>query len=191
MTFRLTTCLCKQSSVEHLGNIIYPEKLFVDNRKLDDLAGMKPPCTSTHIRSFLNVCSVYRRLTTKVNQTAGPLATMFRKREPVSSGEPRDGTQSAFIGLKKRLSSPPVLVLPRHSRWYVLCTDACARTVDCVLLQPDEDKKLRPVGYWGRTICTAKRKYEKMKRECLDMFWAVLLLRPYLQQEMFLVQTNH
>jgi RNase H-like domain found in reverse transcriptase/Integrase zinc binding domain/Integrase core domain len=48
-----------------------------------------------------------------------------------------------------------------------------------------------PVGYWSRGLTSAERNYSTTENECLEIVWAVLQLRPYLEGKYFVIQTDH
>jgi len=96
----------------------------------------------------------------------------------------------AFEQLKDVLLSPPVLRLPHPEKPYVLDVDASAGQLGCTLLQ-EHEKVLHPVGYWSKTLTPAQRNYSTTEKECLSVFWAISLLRPYLEGKHFIVRTDH
>jgi len=69
--------------------------------------------------------------------------------------------------------------------------DASAGQVGAVLLQEEPDESTQTVGYWSRSLNAAERKYRTTERECLEVGWASLLLRPYVEKTRFTVRTNH
>ena len=87
--------------------------------------------------------------------------------------------------------SPPVLAFPTLDRLYTVETDANADQLGCILLQEQEDKSLRPVGYFSKTLTPAERNYDTTERECLAIIWAVVLLRPYLDGTDLILRTDH
>lgn len=96
--------------------------------------------------------------------------------------------------MKEKLTSDPVLTLPKPGLKYMVDTDACDKQIGCVLMQEHttEDAKTirRPVGYFRRVLTVLERNYCKPKRECLGIVWVALLLRPYLQGENFILRTD-
>ena len=73
----------------------------------------------------------------------------------------------------------------------MLDIDARDYQLGCALLQEQDDGKLRPVGYWSRTLTQAEKNYSASERECLGVLWSVLHLRPYLEGTRFTVRTDH
>jgi len=106
---------------------------------------------------------------------------------PPFSQDQRD----AFAELKRRLTSTPLLALPRFTGAYVLDTEASDYRVRCVLTQEQPGKTYKPVGYWSRPITGAEKNYSKTEKECLAVVWALFMLRPYVQGTRFIVRTDH
>jgi len=79
---------------------------------------------------------------------------------------------AAFEYLKERLTSTPILALPRREGLFILDTDACAIQVGCTLLKQQPDKRILPVGYYSRGLITAEQNYSATDRECLALVWA-------------------
>ena len=69
--------------------------------------------------------------------------------------------------------------------------DASKYQLGCALLQEQDDGRLRPVGYWSRTLQPAEKNYSTSERECLGVVWSILHLRPYLEGHRFTVRTDH
>ena len=61
----------------------------------------------------------------------------------------------------------------------------------CALLQQQDDGILHPVGYWSKSLSDTQRRYSTTEKECLSVFWAISLLRPYLEGTRFTVRTDH
>ena len=99
--------------------------------------------------------------------------------------------QQAFDRLKEALTTPPVFALPRRGREYVLDVDACGTQVGAALIQERDDGKLQPVAYVCRWLATKKLPYGVTEKECLEVVWASLKLRPYLEGDLFQVRTDH
>lgn len=59
------------------------------------------------------------------------------------------------------------------------------------LLQPQRNEPDKPIDYWSRSFNCAERAYEITHKKCLAVFWAVLLLRQYLEGTRFKIQTDH
>lgn len=116
---------------------------------------------------------------------------MLKKGGPTRFGDLSDRSQAAFVQLKSKFALPVVLYLSRPGRSNGLETYVCDIQFEPALIQPDDDMEWRPVRYWSRELCPTERNYDTTKREFLAIVWNVLLLRPCLQHDKFLVRTDH
>ena len=106
---------------------------------------------------------------------------------PPFSQDQRD----AFDELKRRLTSAPILDLPRSSGAYVQDTDPSYYQVGCVVRQEQPEKTHKPAGYYCRPITEAEKNYSMTGTECLAVVWALFMLRPYVQGTRLIVRTYH
>jgi len=137
------------------------------------------------------MCNVYRRFIKDNAHIAKPLTKLTSNKLPHVLPA-RDAAQlSAFKYLKERLTSTPILALPRREGLFILDTDASAVQVGCTLLQQQPDKDILPVGYYSRGLTAAAQNYSTTDRECLAVVWACFLYRPYLEGQEFLIRTDH
>jgi RNase H-like domain found in reverse transcriptase len=56
--------------------------------------------------------------------------------------------------------------------------------------QEQPDGTLTPYGFYSITLNQAENNYSTPENECLDMVWAILLLRPYLERKRFTIRTD-
>ena len=191
ITLKLRKCDFFTEKIRYLGHIIEPGKLKIDEAVVAPLREAKHPMSKTELRSFLGLCNVYRRFVKDFSKIAAPLTALLTNDQPDKWTELTDDQISAFDTLIDRVTHPPVLSLPRPGRPYSIETDASAEQVGVVLLQPDDEGKLQPIGYWSRKLSPQERKYITTEQECLAVVWALLTLRPYLMGEPFTVYTDH
>lgn len=59
------------------------------------------------------------------------------------------------------------------------------------MLQTHENGHQYPVGYWSRTVLSAKRNYSTTEKEYIAIVLAVRTLRPYLERKQFTVNADH
>jgi len=169
-----------QKEVDYLGHVVRPGQLLVNQKNIKSLAKALPPRNQTELESFPGMCNVYRPYIKDYAHIAKPLTKLTSTKLPHVL-PPLDAAHlAAFEYLKERLTSLPILALPRREGLFILDTNACAVQVGCTLLQQQPDKSILPVGYetWGRI--PADQNYSTTDRECLATYWACFLLRPYL-----------
>jgi len=149
------------------------------------------PTKRTHVRSFIGMCNVFRRFVPNFARIATPLSDIMGSTAPVTVPPPTPEQLFAFEELKRRLTQPPVLALPRAGHKYMLDVDACGTQECAALLQEQQKGGLRPVAYISRVLEGAERNFGVTEKECLAVVWASLKLRAYLEGDRFLVRTDH
>jgi hypothetical protein len=95
--------------VPFLGHIISNGGISVDPAKIKKIVAWSIPTTVTEVRSFLGLAGYYRRFIEEFSKIAKPMTSLLEKGREFKWDEKY---QESFDQLKKRLMSPPVLVMP-------------------------------------------------------------------------------
>ena len=132
---------CK--SVEYLGHIISEKGFTTDPRKIGAIRDMSVPANVSELRSFLGICSYYRKFVKDFASIAKPLHKQTEKSKSFVWSE---DCQSAFEKLKATLTSAPILAHPDFSKPFVLDTDASNFAMGAVLSQVHDGKE-RVIAY--------------------------------------------
>ena len=74
---------------------------------------------------------------------------------------------------------------------YSVDTDASDHQVGAALFRTYPDGSRKPIGYWSRSLIPAEKNYSTSDRGCLAVVWALATLRPYLQGEDFIADSDH
>ncbi|XP_075732788.1 uncharacterized protein LOC142775324 [Rhipicephalus microplus] len=129
------------------------------------------PTTKRQVRSFLGLTGYYREFISDYATLTSPLSDLTRKGLPntVKWGPDQD---SAFVQLKKCLTTTPILKLPDFERQFVLRTGASDRGIGAVLLQ-EHEQILHPVTYASRKLLPREVAYSTVKKEALALVWRV------------------
>ncbi|MCG7878904.1 MAG: RNA-directed DNA polymerase, partial [Candidatus Thiodiazotropha endolucinida] len=105
-------CKLFSKSVSFLGHIISDRGIETDPEKILAVQEWPIPINITEVRSYLGLCSYYRRFIPKFAEIAKPLHRLTEKGQKfVWSNE----CQHAFETLKKHLTESPVLAYPDFS----------------------------------------------------------------------------
>jgi hypothetical protein len=108
--------------VPFLGHIISNGGILVDPAKVKEIMEWSMPTTVTEIRSFLGLAGYYWRFIERFYNIAKPMTSLLEKGREFKWGEK---CQESFDQLKKRLMSPPVLVMPDLQKGFDIYCDAC------------------------------------------------------------------
>jgi hypothetical protein len=90
------------------------------------------PTIVTGIRSFLGLAGYYRRFIEGFSKIAKPMTSLLEKGREFKWDEKCKGS---FDQLKKRLMSPPVLVMPDLQKGFDIYCDAYDQGLGCVLMR--------------------------------------------------------
>ncbi|MCO5596763.1 hypothetical protein L7F22_050832 [Adiantum nelumboides] len=118
--------------IHYLGHIISKDGIRMDPQKLEIINAWPEPRNLHELRSFIGMCSYYRRFIAKFSAIAEPLHDLTKKNiKYVWTHKDR----KAFTTLRERLTSQPVLVLPDLSMPFEVHCDANGDCLGAVLLQ--------------------------------------------------------
>jgi hypothetical protein len=142
------------------------------------------PRTIKQLRSFLGLCSYYRRFVPNFAKIARPLHNQLKLTKKVPWN---DEATSAFNTLKEYLTSGPILRKPDFSLPFFVVTDASVQGLGAILTQKDSEGHEHPIIYSSRSLHGSEVNYGISKLELLAVVWAVKLYRPYLHGSPFTV----
>ncbi|UYV69302.1 K02A2.6-like [Cordylochernes scorpioides] len=143
--------------------------------------------TTTEVRSFMGLCSYYRRFVKDFANKAKPLHDLLRNNVKFFWSNEQE---QSFQILKSALTTDPVLGHFKEDAEILVHTDASGYGVGAVLTQLVERKE-KPIAYASRTLNAAERNYSTTERECLAVVWAIYKFRPYLFGKHFTVVSDH
>ena len=110
------------------------------------------PRNLTEVRSFVGLCSYYRRFIAGFADVAAPLHALTRKNARFIWGSEQD---EAFNNLKEKLISAPILGMSRDEGTYYLDTDASNTGLGAVLSQEQDGKEV-VLAYASRTLAKTR-----------------------------------
>uniref|UniRef100_A0A1Y1N3D6 RNA-directed DNA polymerase n=1 Tax=Photinus pyralis TaxID=7054 RepID=A0A1Y1N3D6_PHOPY len=180
-------CHFCRPELKYLGYVVDYYGLHPDPDKVKAILEIRIPTTIKELRSFLGVCSWYRRFLPGFATVATPLTDLLKKNVKFEwSAE----CGKSFQHLKELLSIAPVLQCPDFDKPFVLQTDASAYGLGAVLTQTFEDGE-KVIAYLSRSLTRTERNYSTTERECLAVIWSIEQLRHYLEGVHFTVVTDH
>ena len=104
-----------------LGHTLSKDEIVVDTAKTGTVLDWNRPTTATEVRSFLRLADQYRRFVEGFSMIASPLTSLTRKDSKFEWG---DKHEHAFQELKERLTSVPVLAIPKSDENFTIYADA-------------------------------------------------------------------
>ena len=180
-------CKILQKRVAFLGHVVSDEGLATDPEKIAAVIDWPRPENQTEVRSFLGLCSYYRRFVKDFATIASPLHTLSGKNQNFNWTE---SCEESFSQLKRALTSSPVLAMPKDAGKFILDTDACEVSIGAVLSQV-QDGVERVIAYSSRKLSKPEKNYCVTRKELLAVVYYVKAFRMYLLGRPFLIRTDH
>lgn len=102
-------CKLLQKEVAYLGHVISEERIKTDPEKIAAVIDWPIPKNIRDVRSFLGICSYYRKFVQKCSVIAKPLHKFTEKSKKFVWDS---DCQEAFDKLKRALTGSPILSYP-------------------------------------------------------------------------------
>lgn len=180
-------CQLFKKEVEFLGHVINEHGVHTDPRKIECIKNWPLPKDIKEVRSFLGLCSYYRRFIENYSHEAKPLNRLTEKYQKFNWTQE---CSDAFEKLKHMLITAPILAHPDFSKPFILDTDASNQAIGAVLSQKVGTNE-KVIAYASRTLSKAERKYCVTRKELLALVYFVKYFRHYLYGRRFTARTDH
>lgn len=148
---KLSKCEFWLERIAFLGHIVSGEGIAVDPAKVAAVSEWPVPKSVSEIRSFLGLAGYYRRFIKDFSKIAGTMTQLTKKDVKFVWSEE---CQQAFVELKNRLTSAPVLTIPDRSGGFEVHCDASGKGLGCVLHQH------------GKVVAFASRLLKDHEKNC-------------------------
>jgi hypothetical protein len=180
-------CKLFQQEVNFLGHVVSPAGIQTDPDKLEPVREWPRPKDKHQLRSFLGLCTYYRRFVKRFADIAKPFHKLTEEKTPFIWDKE---SESAFRSLKISLYTSPILSYPKIKRQYILDTDASNNVIGAVLSQVQEGEE-RVIEYYSKVLSKPDRNYCVTRKELLVVVNAVGHFYKYLYGQHFKIRTDH
>lgn len=180
-------CQLFRKEVKYLGHIISSKGVMTDPQKTEAVRDWPVPKDKHDIRSFLGLCSYYRRFVHKFAEIARPL---HRLTENEQGFEWTSKCQEAFDQLKEALCSAPIMAYPRAGQEFIVDTDASSYGIGGILSQIQNGQEV-VIAYFSKALSKAEKNYCVTRKELLAIVKTLEHFHKYLYGQPFLLRTDH
>ena len=180
-------CHLFRREVRFLGHVVSDKGVSTDPSKTEAVDNWPVPRNKKELRSFLGLCTYYRKFVKAFATIAAPLHRLTKDNVEYTWDEK---CTAAFEHLKHVLTHSPVLAYPNPGREFILDTDASSCGIGAVLSQ-NTDGVEHVVAYYSRTMSTSERNYCTTRRELLAVVEAIRHFHHFLYGAAFCIRTDH
>lgn len=180
-------CTLFKDQVTFLGHVVSADGISTDPVKLESVTNWPVPRNVKHVRSFLGLCSYYRRFVKHFADIARPHHKLTEADRKFDWSET---CQTAFDTLKRALTSSPILSYPTSTDLFILDTDASNEGMGAVLSQVQNGIE-HVICYYSKAFSKPERRYCVTRRELLAVVASIKNFHHYLYGRYFLVRSDH
>jgi hypothetical protein len=180
-------CNLFREEVGYLGHVVSAQGVQTDPAKIQKVKDWPAPTSLTEVRSFVGLCSYYRKFVRNFSDIASPLFQLTKKNTRFFWSS---DCQAAFETLKEALIGSSVLAFPDFEKPFLLDTDASDLGVGSVLSQVYEDGE-RVIAYFSTTHSPQEANYSVTRKELVAVIKSVKHFRHYLYGRKFRLRTDH
>ena len=180
-------CSLFQKEVAYLGHVVSDQGIATDPEKTRKVSEWPTLCNIKEVRSFIGLCSYYRRFIMDFATIAAPLHKLTHKNVGF---EWTEECENSFQILKKKLTTSPILTFPDFSLPFILDTGASGVGIGAVLSQK-QNRCEKVIAYASRKLSKTEQNYSVTKRELLAVVHAIKHFKHYLYGKRFTLRTDH
>ena len=190
-------CSFLKEQTRYLGFVIDADGIRPDSDKVAVIRSLPNPTSVKEVRSFIGMCSYYRRFMPNFSKVAEPLVSLTKKYARFKWTEQ---CQCAFDFLKSSLTTIPLLAFPDPHKDYVLYTDASDSAIGACLVQTSDEKECevipgipneKPIYYLSHKLSDTQTRWSTVEKEAFAIHYALQKLDHYLHNARFVIRTDH
>jgi len=167
LCFKWSKCDFDMEEILILGVIVGRGQVKIEQEKIKVVKEWKTPMKIKDV-SFLGFANFYQHFIQNFSHTTKPLNELKGKKEWKWDEE----HQQVFEELKDKITSQPVLALPKREGKFRVKIDISGHAIEGVLFQ-EQDGKWKPIAFLSRIIQPVERNYKIYNKELLAIVEAL------------------
>ena len=187
LTLKKAKCVFASAEVEYLGHVVGLSRVAPRSAKVDAIFKFNRPTDKKQLRSFLGIAGYYRKFIPHFAQIAACLTNLLRKNKKFVWTDVED---TAFLDLKSRLASRPILRPPDFTLPFGLAVEASDVAIGANLFQVVDNVE-HPVCYYSKRLNAHQQRYSTVEKEALALLLGTRVFSVYFGVNPVTVYTDH
>jgi hypothetical protein len=118
-----------------LGHIVSDSGIRIDPERIVAILNLPAPTSKKEVQDFMGVINFVRRFVPDFVVMVKLIHNMLKQDHSFSW---TDDVENSFVGIKKAISSAPVLVKPSFEKEFMTYTNATEEAISAILIQGDD-----------------------------------------------------
>ena len=187
LTIKKSKCVFATAEVDFLGHRVGLGKVEPRRQTVQALLDFPRPNNQKQLRSYLGLAGYYRKFIPHFAQLAVSLTNLLRKGMKF---EWTPEAEAAFVDLKSRLASQPILRPPDFKLPFCIAVDASAVALGANIFQVIEGIE-HPIAYYSKRLNIHQQRYSTVEQEALALITACRVFSVYFGSQPITVYSDH
>jgi hypothetical protein len=187
LTLNLQKSVFAVAELDFLGFHVGRGLVQPREKKVAAFLSFDRPANRKQLQQFLGLAGYYRRFLPNFSHTTAVLSNLLRK---TVNFEWSTEAESAFLDLKSRLGSRPILRPPDFTLPFAMAVDSSNLAIGANLFQTVDGIE-HPICYYSRKLDVHQQKYSTIEKEALGLVLAVRAFSVYFGSSLVKVFTDH
>lgn len=175
------------NTIEFVGYSISEKGIRPTKEGVQSVQRIPVPRNIKEVRSFVALCSYFRKFIPSFSLVAKPLYDFLRKNAQFRMGA---NVLHAFEELKKEMVNVPVLAIYNPNNETELHCDASMAGFGAVLMQRGKDEQFHPIFFFSKRTTDVETRYHSFELEMLAIIYALRRFKVYLRGVRFKIVTD-
>ena len=187
LTLNKTKCQFAAAEVDYLGHHVGLGSVQPRTKKVEALLSFPRPENRKQLQAFLGLAGYYRKFVPHFAHLSAILSDLLKKNVRFEWTPERD---KAFLDVKSRLATQPILRPPDYALPFCLAVDASDIAIGAALFQVIDGIE-HPVCYYSKKLDVHQKNYSTVEKEALALIHCVRTFSVYFGSTVVKVYTDH
>jgi len=187
LTLSPSKCQFAVADVDYLGHHVGLRCVQPRAAKVEAVLSYPTPSNRKQLQSFLGLAGYYRKFIPHYAHISAVLSDLLKKGVKFRWTSEAD---TAFLDLKSRLATRPILRPPDYSLPFCMAVDAFELAIGASLFQVVDNVE-HPICFYNKKLDCHQKQYSTIEKEALTLVLAIRLFSVYFGTQPVKVFTDH